>query len=224
MRAYVIAAALVLLLSSTARAGSPSQGPKTMTANRQSFDEHLARLPLTPRQADFMRLWAYGESRFSPTAHNDSDGEVAASRRAWARVAERFAACTHPAAAYQIGSGGYFGRLVPYFADDMRGIVDCVAPAAVFSPAASIISGVRMMGRLQRHDAWQADPTVTRLRAGGLSLRAMQDVPPDRAEKYARHARELGLPSSFVRGTVELFPVDDATLRGWYARLGGAVA
>lgn len=223
MRLYVVAAALALLLSSTATASAKRES-KTMTANRQSFDEHLARLPLTPRQADFMRLWAYGESRFSVTAHNDSDGEVAASRRAWDRVAERFASCTHPAAAYQIGSGGYFGRLVPYFADDMRGVVECVSPDAVFSPAASIISGVRMMGRLQRHDAWQADPTVTRLRAGGLSLRAMADVPPDRAEKYARHARELGLPASFVRGTVELFPVDDATLRAWYARLGGAVA
>lgn len=212
--------AFVLLSSSSTVSTNPKVVP--VTQGRKDFVALLQRLPLTSRQVDFCVLWAYGESRFHVTAHNDSAGEVAASRRAWARVASRFAGCSWPAESYQIGSGGYFGRLVPYFADDMRGVVDCIDPRAVFTDAASVISGIRMFADLQRNPSWTADPTVTRLRAGGLSLRAMADVPPDRAEKYARHARELGLPAAFVRGTVERFPNDVATLRTWYAMLGGA--
>ena len=219
MRDLLLAAAALLLLAGPS---ADERKGNVMTASRTTFEGYLARLPLTASQRDMLTLIAYGESHFNLAAHNDSAGEVAASWRAYRRVDERLAGCGFRPEDYAIGSGGYFGRLVPYFADDLRGVVPCVNPQAVFSNAAAVfISGIRNCGRLQRYQSWRDDPTAVRLRAGFLSLRAMADVPPDRAQKYARHAREAGLPPTFINGRVDVFPVDDATLRDWYARLGG---
>lgn len=217
MRWLVVIAALALLSSPNTETRYP------MTASRKAFEAFYARLPLTSSQRMMLTLIAYGESRFNIAVHNDSPGEVAASVRAYARVRAKLEGCSSPASEYQIGSGGWFGRLVPYFVDDLMGVVPCISPSAIFSdPAAVLVSGVRNCGRLQRYDAYRADPTACRLRAGFLSLRAMADVPPDRAAKYARHARELGFPSSFIASPVDPFPTDDATLAQWYALLRGS--
>jgi hypothetical protein len=164
----------------------------------------------------FVMLTAYGETggTFRPTAHNDTPSEVAASAAAYdnnPNLRAKLEQCGYGRSAWVIGSGGYGGRLVPYFGDDMFDIFGkCVHPTKVFDANYSIISTLKVCYTLQHTTAFSKDPTVKRLRLGFYGLGAMQDDPSDddeqRFAKYAKHAEAVGLGASFVNQVIPPFP------------------
>jgi hypothetical protein len=187
--------------------GGDDVGPGT---NKQKLWAQLRSTPeLTETQRYFMMLTAAGESNFNPKAHNDSESEVQASRNAFkGALATKLRACGFPDGAWTIGSGGRFGRLVPYFGDDWDDLYnECIDPKKLFVSPYDLISALKNARALQEHDAFRAKPTVGTLRLGWYgpgAMKAPQD--PERLEKYRRKAIEESLPSGIVDAHIENFP------------------
>lgn len=76
---------------------------------------HMEKACGVPGSARFFAVVASRESSFVPTAHNDSDGEVDASRRAYDNNVKTRPKLVYGGAAREFGSGGLFGQLAPYF-------------------------------------------------------------------------------------------------------------
>lgn len=186
--------------------------PATRAARRDRFDRLIRELPLDATQRGLLTLIAYGETggTFNPGAHNKRPSEVAASRVAFAAVRpELEAACATPTiAAWGIGSGGYGGRLIPYFGHDMAraGIVPC-SPSLAFDAPHSIVSMLINLRGLQSLPHWDAsDKRVRNLRAGLASLAYIRSPPASRVQRWRRQASELGLGAPFVDAEVATFP------------------
>ena len=189
---------------------TPTPGGGTMTRKQRLYAQ-LESLPMLDEdQRLFLMLVAYGESGFSPTAHNKSGGEVSASERAFDRIRERFASCPFTREQYAIGSGGRFGRLVPYFCNDLRDVVPCIDPQAIFDGVHDIASAIATAHALQGYASWQG--TVVSLRAGWATPGWMDAPPAAKVEKWTRHANEVGLPAGFVNKTLARFPSDTAAV------------
>lgn len=175
-----------------------------------------AMLEALPMLSDDQRLYivlvAHGETAatYLPTAHNDTPDEVAASERAWdsnPQLAQRLEKTGHPRAAWTIGSGGYGGRLVPYYGDDMLDAGLPCAPAGVFEPRTSLISSIVTAHKLQRLPAWRRSARrVANLRAGYYGLAYIVAPPIERVKKYSRHAAAALLPTGFVDRPLDEFP------------------
>ncbi len=213
-------AAVAAASSSTSDTGgttpTPTSGGGSMTKKQQLYAQ-LESLPMLDEdQRLFLMLVAYGESGFSPTAHNKSSGEVDASQRAYDRIRERFASCPWTREQYAIGSGGRFGRLVPYFCNDLRDVVPCIDPQSIFDGMHDIVSAIATAHALQGYASWQG--TVVSLRAGWATPGWMDAPPASKVEKWTRHANEVHLPAGFINKTLARFPSDLAavlhTLRG----------
>lgn len=174
----------------------------------------LRALPqLTEDQRLFIVLVAHGETggTYRPTAHNDTASEVAASRSAWnnnATLAARLTACGHGGVdAWAIGSGGYGGRLVPYFGDDMLDAGLPCDPRGVFDSNLSLVSSIITASKLQALPAWERSrKAVANLRAGYYGLAYIEQPPADRVAKYKRHAADAGIGASFVDRVLPRFP------------------
>lgn len=180
-------------------------------SNKVRLYSQLRALPmLTEDQRLFLMLVAHGESRYNPRAHNDSPSEVRASARAYDRIADRFAACDRGRDQYTIGSAGRFGRLVPYFADDLRDVVPCIDPLAIFDGLHDIASAIATARGLQGYPTWQG--TVVSLRAGWATPGWLDAPPPDKVAKWTRHASEAGLPPDFLTRSLDRFPGDLAAI------------
>lgn len=190
---------------------TPTPTPSGTMTRKQRLYAQLESLPMLDEdQRLFLMLVAYGESGFSPTAHNKSGGEVSASERAFDRIADRFAACGRPKSAYTIGSGGRFGRLVPYFCNDLRSVVPCIDPQSIFDGVHDIASAIATAHALQGYASWQG--TVVSLRAGWATPGWMDAPPASKVEKWTRHANEVGLPAGFVNRSLARFPDDLAAV------------
>lgn len=188
----------------------PPLGGGSMTRKQRLYAQ-LESLPMLDEdQRLFLMLVAYGESGFSPTAHNKSGGEVSASERAFDRIADRFAACGRPKSAYTIGSGGRFGRLVPYYCNDLRDVVPCIDPQTIFDGVHDIASAIATAHALQGYASWQG--TVVSLRAGWATPGWMDAPPASKVEKWTRHANEVHLPAGFINKTLARFPSDLAAV------------
>jgi len=168
---------------------------------------------LTTTQRMFIMLTAYGESGggFRPTAHNDSASEVAASAAAWDNnptLAVKLVNCGYGGKqAWAIGSGGYGGRLVPYFGNDMlRAGLTC-DPGLLFEPNHSLLSSLITAYYMQQTKQWKAsEKTVKNLRAGYYGLAHIKWPPEKRIAKYRRHAEAVGFDASFVDEPITTFP------------------
>lgn len=190
---------------------TPTPTPGGTMTRKQRLYAQLESLPMLDEdQRLFLMLVAYGESGFSPTAHNKSGGEVSASERAFDRIRERFASCPFTREQYAIGSGGRFGRLVPYFCNDLRDVVPCIDPQAIFDGVHDIASAIATAHALQGYASWQG--TVVSLRAGWATPGWMDAPPAAKVEKWTRHANEVGLPAGFVNKTLARFPSDTAAV------------
>lgn len=206
----------------------PMDDPATMTKKQRLYAQLRSLPELTEDQRLFLMLVAHGESGYSPTAFNDSAGEADAARRAYERIKDRFASCPWPASVYTTGSGGRFGRLVPYYANDLRGVVPCIDPRSISDGVTDIVSAIANAHALQGYSSWQGN--VASLRAGWATPGWMKSPPPEKVEKWRRHAREAGLmgppPADgglFVDRTLTRFP-GPAALPGILARLQGGIA
>lgn len=186
-------------------------------SKKERYEELVAMLQslsqLTEDQRNFALLVAYGETggSWSPSAHNDTPSEVHASEKAWdnnASLASRLLNCGHGGRdAWCIGSGGYGGRLVPYFGDDMLDAGVPCQPDGVFQKNTSLISLLITAWKLQQVKSWQRSAhTVANLRVGFYGLGYMDNVPDERREKYIAHAKKAGLPEGFVDRELTDFP------------------
>lgn len=189
--------------------------------NRQQLETDLAKLPLSETQQRFIVLVAYNETAatFSPTAHNDTASEVEASRRAWDALPEHAQTrlLKHATAAqWSIGSGGFGGRLVPYYGTDALALGLPVRPDAVFERVPSLLSAIYVAHRLQRTPFFLRGPrTVGSLRVGYYGVRLMAAPPADRIAKYRRQAGDLWPGGeSFVDGAIDPFP-NAQTIASW---------
>lgn len=188
--------------------------PSTGGSAKVRLYDMLRALPeLTEDQRLYIMLTAYGETggSFRPTAHNDTPSEVAASQAAWDNnptLAAKLVNCGHGGEdAWAIGSGGYGGRLVPYFGNDMiRGSLTC-DPKLVFEARHSLLSAIITAYYMQQTWQYKASAkTVKNLRAGFYGLAYIKNPPADRIAKYKKHAAAIGLPESFVDRPLTTFP------------------
>lgn len=204
------------------------EDPDAMTRKQQLYAK-LESLPqLSEDQRLFFMLTAYRESAatWKPTAHNDTASEVGYSEKAFDDddVGPKLVACA-PRERWVIGSGGLFGRLVPYFGLDCLKIFGkCVEPEKVFDADFDIVSACITAAGLQKRDAWKKNPTVGVLRTGWGWPAAMGNPPADRIKKYRRDAAKVGLPEDFVDRKLDDFPSTPAMLREMFSILKGGVA
>ena len=192
----------------------PSE-PSSGGSNKAALYAMLRALPqLTEDQRLFIMLVAYGETggTFRASAHNDTDSEVAASLKAWSNnptLTAKLEANGIDRDQWAIGSGGYGGRLVPYFGDDMLDakLYDAVRPQLVFDPVYSLLSSLIVAWKLQQGSKWKnSDRTVKNLRAGYYGLAYIANPPADRIAKYRKHAEAVGLSPNFVDTVLPTFP------------------
>lgn len=193
-----------LVVSSSSSASTPTPTPEPTDGGNMSRAARLwaqlrAISSLDENQRLFLMLVAKGESNYSPTAHNKSAGEVAASAKAYDRLAGELAATGRPRAAYVIGSGGRFQRLVPYFAHDLRSIAPSIDPQAVFDGMHDIVSAVANAHALStRYPKWNGK--ASGLRGGWGTLAWLDNPPADKVEKWRGHAREAKLMGASADG------------------------
>ncbi len=188
--------------------GGGSSAPPTSeeaTAFRAQLWAQLQQIPdylIDDDQRRFALYVGYGESRWNPRAHNDSASEVAASVTAYNRIAGRFAGCNIPRARYVRGSGGRFGRLLPYFCSDLREVVPCADPDLIFDGVHDIVSLVKLAGDLQDNPTWQG--TVGSLRAGWKTPGNLRPSAA-RLAKMRKSAVKAGLEASFIDQKIARF-------------------
>lgn len=185
---------------------------ETMSPKQVLWAKLRALPQLDEDQRLFLMLVAFGETAgtWKPTAHNDTPSEVKASVDAWdaaPKLAAALEATGHPRESWTIGSGGYGGRLGPYFGDDMLDAELDADPRLLFDGNHSIVSSIITAHKLQRLSHWQRSPqTMGALRAGYFGLAAMVTPPVERLEKYKRHAEQVGLPADFIERKPAIFP------------------
>lgn len=192
---------------------SPSNDP-AKSARKQMLWSMLRSLhQLTEDQRLFVMLVAYGETQgtWKSTSHNDTPSEVEASVKAWdaaPKLAARLTACKHGGKdAWAIGSGGYGGRLVPYFGQDMLDAKLPCDPQGVFEPKLSLLSSIITAHKLQQTSGWRKSAKMVKnLRAGYYGLGYIRKPPADRVEKYKRHAKAVGMSDTFVDQVLTEFP------------------
>lgn len=204
----------------------PPPKPSTGGSHKQKLWSMLRALPeLTEDQRLFIMLVAYGETggTFRATAHNDLPSEVLASVKAWDNnptLAAKLVNCGAGGRdSWAIGSGGYGGRLGPYFGNDMlRARLEC-NPELLFDPIHSLISALVTAHYIQKGPHWKASAkTVKNLRAGYYGLAYIKNPPADRIEKYRKHAQAVGMSPDFVDVKLTDFP-SPAAARNMVARL-----
>lgn len=188
--------------------------------NKAALETMLASLPLDDDQKRFVVLVAYGETAasFNPKAHNDTPSEVKASAEAFDRLPQHTRArlLVHaPRERWAIGSGGFGGRLVPYYGSDAVALGLPVSPDAVFIAGPSLLSLLYVCHRLQQTSGWEKGPhNVASLRVGFYGLAYMREPPPERIEKYQRHAAALGFGRDFPSKRMAPFP-DASAIAGF---------
>lgn len=191
---------------------NPDDGLTTMTRKQTLYAKLGLLSQVEEDQRLFVMLVAYGETggTWKSTAHNDTPSEVEASRDAWdgnPTLAAKIVAKGFTRDQVAIGSGGYGGRLVPYFCDDMLDAKLPVNPRGVFDPNLSIVSTIIACHKLQQWRQWRdGGGTVAALRGGFWWPAKMDDLPADRIAKYRRHAEAVHLPADFVDRELAEFP------------------
>lgn len=232
-RWLIVALLAALALGGAGSASASVEIPPAAQSNagKRELWAMLESLPmLDDVQRKFLILVARGESGWNPlvglgdpslfppgtkpntkASAKAQEGEARAARVAYDRHAAYFEACdAGDRAAYSFGSGGWFGMLPANGLWQLRDTpLACWPPRAVFEPVRALVMGLAFARGLQGWDGFKANPTVGNLRAGwGLPTSMGTDIAADRLAKYRRHARESGLPESFIDEPIARYPGD----------------
>lgn len=196
-------------------------------SNKMRLWKKLELLQLDDRQRYFLMLVAYGESKFSPAAHNNTASEREASARGAQNnpeLVQRAIACGIAADKLRTGSWGMFQRLAPFLSGDAfeifgPGPMACQnADPTNTTDDFQIASALETAGDLQGYNGWKAAPTVGNLRLGWAAPALMGYMTKNaaRLKKYRRHAAEAKLPAGIVDAPLNPFPRNVAQM---YAHL-----
>lgn len=195
----------------------------------------IAQAGLPKDVGTFLNFVARGESGWVPNVGrgdpelvpdgvkiNLSVSEARAAKIAYERRSDTFAGCPHPPEDYQFGSGGLFAALPTYWLYHMRNTpLRCASPFEVFDPAFAITGAYSFARGVSQHPSFEGN--VRSLRAGWGSLKRMVDRNYDhKLAKWRSHARDLGLPESYIDGPTPRFP--KLNLLELYHALGGELA
>ena len=107
-----------------------------------------------PGSARFFAIVAARESSFVPIAHNDSEGETDASRRAYDNNVKKKPKLVHGGGAREFGSGGLFGQLAPYFlwsaTAELKDKAPLLAkpPTAIYDPRLAAFGAAVLLRRI----------------------------------------------------------------------------
>lgn len=211
MAIEIVIAALATLLVMGGGGGGASSTPTnkptgSASANKVRLYAQLEALPMLDEdQRLFLIYLAQGESRYNQLAFNDSESEAAAAREAYDKNVEKFAACGYTRAQLGRGSGGRFGRLLPYFVLDLRDYVPCIAPSAINDGIHDIASAIHLARVHQDNPQW--DGTVGSLRAGWATPGDLHPT-EDRLAKMRATATDAGLGPEFISRRLNKFPSD----------------
>jgi hypothetical protein len=190
----------VAVLISRARASGTAPGQGTSKGSQSTNKKRLwAQLQAIPQLDDDQRKFfiyvAQGESRYNPMAFNDSPGEARAAGEAYDKHANEFSACGYTRAELARGSGGRFGRLLPYFVRDVAGVLPCIEPSAINDGYTDILSAIRLARIHQDNPQW--DGTVGSLRAGWATPGDLHPT-ENRLAKMRATATDAGLGPEFI--------------------------
>ncbi len=214
MRWWPIAALMAALaLAVGGASAAPPVKPPPSSSGLKALHAEVARQGGSRDWEIFLGAVAHHESRWNPASHNDSAGEVEASQRAYNRNASKLANC-HPASAYVIGSGGWYGFLpanaVVSAFRNTPGI--CIDPAQIFDPRASTIMAIAYAKNLQGWDSFRASDRTWLALNRGWSVPGKQNIPRPKSDaKFLRGLRAQGIPESFALQKVSALPA------GWNA-------
>jgi len=203
--------AVLLGRARAANSGSgsaPGQGTSkgSQLANKKLLYAQLQAIPqLDEGQRLCLIYVAQGESRYNPMAFNDSKGEAHAAGEAYDKHAGEFAACGFSRAELARGSGGRFGRLLPYFVRDVAGVLPCIDPKAINDGYTDILSAIRLARVHQDNPQW--DGTVGSLRAGWATPGDLHPT-EDRLAKMRKTATDAGLGPEFISRKLKPFTRD----------------
>lgn len=217
--AAIVTAVVVVVASDSASSSTPSTptAPSggSMTLKQRLYAQLQSLKPhgLTEDHVLTLMLIAYGETggTWKPTAHNDTASEVAASERAFDRIAAEMVACGLTRAQVAIGSIGRFQQLGPYYVHAMRDVVPCIDPQTAFDGVHDIIGAIANAHALTtRYKSWNG--RVSGVRGGWGTLSWLDAAPDSKLEKWQRHAEAVGLGADFIDRTLTPFPAATKTM------------
>lgn len=161
--AAIMAVAAIVALTMGGKAALKGGGGKSMDSNanwgatpmqlRQLF-LYMEQASGVPGSARFFAVVASRESSFIPTAHNDRDDEIDASRRAYDNNVKSKPMLAHGGAARDFGSGGLFGQLAPYFlwsaSSELKDDAPLLGlpPTAVYDPRLAAFGAAVLLRRI----------------------------------------------------------------------------
>ncbi len=177
----------------------PTIPPDGSEPRRANLEAWLAKSGIPVPWQQFLLFVAAGESNFNiNVTPNTSPGEAKAARIAYDRNAAKLDVCGHPRSDYTIGSGGWFGFLLPYIPMNLPDSLRCVSPiVAMHTPELNITAAVNF-GRYLWNRA--ANDTVATIRSGWGWPAKINDAArlAERYPVYQARARKLGWPESYV--------------------------
>lgn len=160
--------------------------PTAHSSGQQDLRYYLTQAGLAPEWVIFFEAVAANESGFnnlrglgrpsmfpawaSPNVKASTrvqEREREAALIAYTRNAGLYSRCEFSADEYSFGSGGWFGMLPANGLIAFRGTsLECINPAYVFSPGASVVMAIEMARRLMGWKRWKKVPTFGNLRVG----------------------------------------------------------
>jgi len=161
----------------------------------------MEKVSLVRGSARIFALIAFREAGFKIAAHNDSEKETSASRRAYKNAKDRNRPLTYGEASGEFGSGGLFGALAPYFlwsgVQAMKGDAPLLRapPEVMFIPRIAAFGAVVYLRRLIAYyqiddhadiKAGWASPTLLKSGRGGSTYKSVRT-------RFFSDAAELGL-------------------------------
>lgn len=190
-------------LQLAAQGGGSTTPPPSGGSDKAKLYAQLRKVSLlTEDQRLFLMLVAYGESRYEPGAKNTSDDALALANAAYDSLVAQDrldASCGYTRESLtRDGAAGRFGRLVPYYVDDLRDVVPCIKPESINDGLHDIVAAVAQARRLQNYASWNG--TIGDLRAGwGRPSWMGGNAPAERIARWAGHADDEGF--SGVKGS-----------------------
>ena len=192
--------------------GGPMPAPTT--GNRARLRCAVAAAGVDDAWLRFMEQTAHRESRFSPRAANTSTGEAAAARRGAGRWRELIATAGYPHAAWEFGSGGWYGFLPSSAFIDGRtasfryplAFVREVGPNGVHQMGVSVASALAYAKGLTRWPNFKGSWASLNVGWGNPGRMGNPEAIAESARKLEDRAAQLGWPRGWAMDPVTPLP------------------